>query len=443
MATILQQLFCLSLLLLVCPADCSSDDIIVYQFPLDTDEENYLTIQPEKPAMQATGFSLCLRAMFWTWNYRVLLVTGNMWLGLDSFYARRGFYNNGQNVFYFPWDNMNVSPSKWNTFCISYNQSSSIMNITINGQLAYTVHSSAEFEPNPIVLGSQQKTYRFFGQLTDFNFWNKPLTLSEMKEFSFGCNTNKLLQKVKPEFVLWSGANITFSGVSITKYSMKREFLCSLLANSSVPDSLLLFGGRLSYKDSIAACEELNGKIVLLGNTNENFLKREERSLKELCSNQFWVFTNNSKEQTSKQELIVEGYLTENHDQCFYYDVTREGHYQTGCNSFLCSVCQIAEDRLKFHVKSAFNQQFLESQNFLVNYNGNFVFTGLNRQTVIKLIGNSWSALYYNNIANYYLDSAFFIFGNLQGKTRFPIGLQTLTYNGQAFQMKVSNVSNN
>jgi hypothetical protein len=309
MAAILQLLFCLALLLGGCPVDCSSEEITIYQFPPDKVSNNTMTIQPKNTTLQTSGYAICLRAMFWTWGYRVLIDTKNILLGLYNYYPQFGFFKNGQNSFDFPWENAIVSPSIWNTFCISFNQSESTVQITINGKLVSTLYSSVGYLPNPITIGGRTAVdgRRFSGQITDLNFWNKPLPLTEIEIFSTGCDTVNFLEKLKPELVLWPEVNITFRGSSTSNYKLKRETFCSLLStNNSVWDSLMLFGNRLiTYEESINTCEELGGKLALQGNINENFLKREEKNLKNMCFNKFWMSANISEENKNRSDLII------------------------------------------------------------------------------------------------------------------------------------------
>ncbi len=122
MAAILQQICCLALFCFVCQTRCSSNRMKVYQFTPDYSAQNFVTIQHKTPILQTTGFSFCLRAIFWTWNYRVLVETGNVALGLHDANSNFGFFNNGQENFDFPWENVIFSPSIWNSFCVSLNQ---------------------------------------------------------------------------------------------------------------------------------------------------------------------------------------------------------------------------------------------------------------------------------------------------------------------------------
>ena len=154
------------------------------------------------------------------------------------------------------------------------------------------------------------------------------------------CNTTNFLEKIKPELVSWSKANIT-RGSSTSNYTMKREMFCSLLSiNNSVSDSLMLLGSRpFTYDESTSTCGELNGKLAMQGNINENFLKREEKSLKNMCSNKFWMSANVSRENQNNSDINMEGRFTENNDQCFYYDVSQAVYNVTSCKTSLCVVC--------------------------------------------------------------------------------------------------------
>ncbi len=212
--------------------------------------------------------------------------------------VQRGFFFNGQENYNFLWENV-IFSSIWNSFCVSLNLTNGLVQITINGQLVKESYCSLGYKPkisNITTIGGQKLNGRFYGQITDFNFWNKPLTLIEMEQFSSGCNLNNFLLKLKPEYVLWSEVNIVQKGGSTTFYSITRQMLCRLLSkNNSVSDFNMLFTFTANYEASIKHCDELNGKILLQGNIDEIFLKREEQNLKGSCRNRFWVFTNISE----------------------------------------------------------------------------------------------------------------------------------------------------
>ena len=442
MAAIFQCVFLLVFFLFAAHAVSNSDEIMVYQFPPDLLCDNFLTIQPTASStLNSKSFSFCLRAMFWTWNSRVLVDIGNDTLfGLYHYNLNLGFFTHGQQNVDFPWENDNLSSSIWNTFCVSFNQTDLTLHIMVNGQLASTHHNTTiEYKADPITIAGQLIESRFYGQITDFNFWNKPLKLIEMKEFSSGCNTVSFLERLKPEVVLWSEVNITMMGNSTANYSMKREMLCSLTSTKSAPHSLLLFGNQVSYQESIATCEELQGNIALKEHIEVNFLKREERSLNELCSNKFWVFTNFSEANKYNHKQILEGFFTKNIEKCLYYDVSQSDQSHTNCKDPLCFVCQIPEDRLKVQVKSFRKLSLWDTEYFLINYNGSVSFVGLSSVNfLINSSDNSWSVLYYCNNCTQYQNV-----GYLQGKTRFPVGLQSLFngQNGEKVEIKVTYVS--
>jgi hypothetical protein len=409
----------------------------VFQFNPDYNANNFLTIQPKTPTSQATGFSICLRAIFWTWNYRILVETGNIYLGLQDPKQNYGFCQTKRDYFQFPLENVNFSPTIWNSFCLSFNQTDFLLKITINGKLVKTLKSSIMYEPSKITIGGELLDGRFYGQITDFNFWNKPLALTAMEEFSSGCNISNFLIKHKPEYVFWSEVNITKKGGSTTKYYMNREMFCNLRPNNSLPDSLLLFGNSLPYEQSAKVCDELNGKIVLQGNEDQTFLDREESSLYQLCDSKFWVFTNISEENKNNYELISDGHSMKINYKCFYYDVYYQTYNLTVCKDTLCFVCQIPEHRLKYQFKSSKEKDFLETYYFLINNNGKLTFASQNGLNFVQYSNDQrWSVLYYNY-------PKYDNIGYLHGKTIFPIGLQTLTLynNEESFQVKVTDVS--
>ena len=430
----------LVLFLFVCQAKCITYQIKVYQFNLDYQIDNFLNIQAKKPLSLTTGFSLCLRAIFWTQNNRILVETGSMALGLHDPYSNFGFFKNGQENFDFPLENVIFSPAIWNSFCVSFNQTDLLLQITINGQLVKMANTPVAYQPNnTIIIGGQQIDDRFYGQITDFNFWNKPLTLTEIKQFSSGCNINTFLQKLKPEYVLWSEVNITMKGGSTSHYSITPEMLCSTLSkNNSVSDFSMLFGYQATYEASIETCNELNGKIMLQSINDENFLKREKLNLENLCHNQFWVFTNASEENINSQELISENRSTTTNKSCLYYDVSLNDTRHTGCNNPHCFVCQIPEVRLKYQVKTSWeNEHHFESDFLLVSCNGMVAFAGLKGLSFLAFSSeNTWSV-------NQYSNSQYKNIGFLHGKKQYPIGIQTfaLDSKNQYSQVKITNVS--
>ncbi len=369
--------------------------------------------------------------------------TGNIILGFHDSNSNFGFFKNGRENIDFPWENVNFSPTIWNSFCVSLNETNLLLQITINGQLVKESYCSVGYQPktsNITTIGSQGLSGRFYGQITDFNFWNKPLTLAEMEQFSSGCNLNTFLQKLKPEYVLWSEVNIIKKGGSTYYYLITPDILCSLLSkNNSVSDFNMLFGYQSTYEASVNTCDELNGKILLQGNIDESFLKREKWNLEYVCSNRFWVFTNISEENKNNHELISEGHSTVKNMKCLYYDVSLNVTKQTGCKEPVCFVCQIPEVRLKYQVKSSWeHEQYLENNFVLVSYNGEMAFASLNGLNfLVYSFEKSWLVRKYQG--PYYEDA-----GYLHGKTQFPIGLQTLTVNnnvGVSFQVKITDVS--
>ncbi len=424
--------------LFVSQAESISDEIKVYQFNPDLNADNFLAIEPKTPTSQSTGYSFCLRAIFWTWNYRILVETENTSLGLQDPKQNIGFFRTNIDYFQFPLENVVVSPTIWNSFCVSFNQTDFLVSITVNGQLVSTSNSSVGFKPNNITIGGNKIDGRFYGQITDFNFWNKPLALTEMEEFSSGCNTYNLLENLKPEFVLWSEVNITLKGNSTTNYSMTQEMLCSILSQNSASDSIFLFGYSVTYQESITTCEELNGKILHLGNEDKAFLKKEEASLNKLCYNRFWVYTNITEENKNNHELISDGHSMKLNEKCLYYDASYQIHHQMSCKEHACFCCQISEDRLKYQVKSSWDHiWYLESNYFLVNFNGQLAFASWNGQNFLFYSSESkWSAHLFNL-------SKYVHVGYMYGKTIFPIGLQNFALNNrwEYLQVKITDVS--
>jgi hypothetical protein len=114
-------------------SQCSAELVTAYKFSPENRENEFIVVQPEIPASPPTGFSICLRAMFWTWNERVLFHSSSVTMVIFNYTLNVGAFRIGQNYTYFYTKVMPISSSKWNSICVVYNDTNSFLTITING----------------------------------------------------------------------------------------------------------------------------------------------------------------------------------------------------------------------------------------------------------------------------------------------------------------------
>ncbi len=425
--------------------NCFSDEITVFKFSPENRENNFISIQPKTPTSDTTGFSVCLRAMFWTWNPSILFQSET--IALVSFNDYSGLlYENGNYNKWFPWTNKTrVSPSHWNAICVVYNLLSSQLNITLNGALLGndTIPNfiSVLNLTDPLTIGGQDYYDRFSGQISDFNFWNRPLPLDLVDRFMFDCNYD-LAEQQRPEIVNWYDVSSLTSISNTTKnFSMPREYLCDIESSST----LIVLNDKKYYKDSVSFCQRLNSKFLNenLTDREKMFLKRENKISDLKCLNQIWVENENEQNESKETQNASYGVLDHNKDMCKVLNISDNNVYNTSCYDSNCFVCKVPEERLHFKLQSnRRNDYYAEKEFLLVNDEGKVVFIGDEGQTVIK---GRYPWIIYNSklMQNFKLEEI------LTGSSTFiiPIGIQNYTFKeinaneSIQVQLKLSNVS--
>ena len=410
-----------------------ANEVLVYKFHNERLGDNFIKIQPKTPTTAATGFSICLNAMFSTLNDRYLFESDTMILNIDDYKYKYGYYYDFKVWYTFLLDKMSISPTSWNSFCVLYNQSDLALNVTINGKVARSLKNhtfNIENLSSPITIGGITPNNRFAGQVTNLNFWNRPLSLSEMEEYYSSVNNSSFAEKLIPELVMWSEVNIIEIGNGTSNYSIENEFL------QKCQDLPVLFVEQLPYDKSFKTCESFNGALLEEGNANECFLKKEKTNLKDGCSNKFWIFSNKSiiiSNETGKDE--------KNKLLCLLFDANKRK--EANCNEKNCFVCKIPQSKMKFEMKSLSTEKSrIENSYFLVNKDGKNLFSGIYGKTIIKstIPSKTFWTVFDSKPGN------ITEVGKLNGSTTYPIGLQTLVLSQESneslpIQIKLSNVS--
>jgi hypothetical protein len=442
---------------------CLNNEVVVYKFQNERLENNFITIQPKSPTTKSTGYTICLHAMFTTWNAKVLFESNYMLMYIDNYVYKRGVYANMQRWDYFSWFHLTVSSTTWNSFCIVYDESALVLNVTIDGNVVQSLRNYTSNLNNltqPITIGGESPMNRFAGQVTNFNFWNRPLSLSELEQYS-SPNSFSFVEQSMPQIVMWTELNITEIGNNTSNYTIEKEKL------NQCQDLPVLFVDKKSYEESLKICTSFNGDLLQQGKMNECFLRKEKLVLKENCTNMFWIFNNQSKIKSANEtgrddsveklkfgsNAIEDGCLVFNSSKnkdinvnCLVFNSSKNKDRNVNCTMKNCFACLIQQPRMKYEFKNVlFKKPLIDKNYFLVNENG-VLFTGINGKSIIKQSTFSkmgWSVF---NLKNGNLTEC----AKLNFNGTFPIGLQSLTLPLEidhlsnasiSLQIKLTNVS--
>jgi hypothetical protein len=429
----------------------------------DETNGNNIAIQPKMLVSSYTGFSICMRVLFKSWNENWLVYSNHTKVRLSNIKIGQGFFRHLKHFIFFNWTQvMPVSVNNWNSMCFAYNVIKCSIMITINGFNVSTTNVQqmecvlGNLSNHEIRLGDQD----FSGQITDFNLWNRPLTSGEMKEFCTSC-TNDFVRNSKPELIYWPDANITSWGNSTEKWTIEEgfEILCKedkLLSR----DRYIILPNNYNYESARKKCNSLNGELILPEEENLDQIQLKIRYLKFNNSTfrKMWVPIIKVNEmdsmwvhETSNGTLLnvtlpglYHGY-SGNEFKCIYFDLQSRQYHSTDCyqpDFPYFAVCQISPDRLIFKVVSKSNVQwFLDDEYFLTNRidrMNQLAMFGIQGKTMILMQERQW-VIYDQMVKN---DS---LVGILNGTPMYPNGLQTISYTERnnvdaSIQLKLSNV---
>jgi len=441
---------------------CSINEKMVITFFPSSDPvmTNIVKIQPKPSSSVTTGYTFCMRTKFVSWNDHYLLVSNHTRIQLRDYKIGNGSFVRGPYSYIFNWKQaMPVSVNNWNSMCFTYDTMKCSVMITINGFDIFSETKNQNQECHignisnyDITLGDKS----FAGQITDFNFWNRPLTPEEMKAFCTSC-TNDFVLNSKPELIYWPDANITFWGNSTEKQTIEEGFyiLCKedkLLST----DRFLFMPNKHNYESARKKCNCFNGELILPKeeDVDQIELKVKEFKLKLLCGkiwvpiikvntmDSIWVHetSNGTLLNISLPGLDQEDFSNE--FKCIYYDLQSKQYQSTDCyqpDFPYCAICRISLNRLIFKVLSKSNVEwFLDDEYFLTNRMNQLAMFGIQGRTMILRQGRQW--LIYNQMVKN--DS---LVGILNGTTMYPNGLQTISYTERnnvnaSIQLKLSNV---
>ena len=189
-----------------------------YRFSPLYAENNYIILEPKVPITSSTGYSICLRVCIWRWENTVVFDSPAVKLVMYAFDSIELCFSmkKDRKELCFTW--INIS-SEWNALCFTHNFSDFLLNVTLNGEWM----DSKKIQLNSNFIEGLTKPFSiglvslFWGQITDFNVWNRPLANKELNQYSFGCQDKFSMQ---PEILDWSNTNITNPGVNATHFKI-------------------------------------------------------------------------------------------------------------------------------------------------------------------------------------------------------------------------------
>jgi len=327
-------------------------NIKVFEFNPNFPDNNYITIQPKLLLKNSTGFSLCLRAIIWKWDYKEIFQSKNLDIIVRNFEQPYGYLYLESNFYPFVWKNTTqVSSMTWNSVCMLVHESN-YLNIIINGDYVanHTIHKSLQFLNNftdTIYLGESSESKSFSGQLTDLNLWSRPISSDEVKQYSLGCD-HDLLSRSEPDYVFWPEANITYQGNRTKSSNLPFQDICQKY--NRIDLSVIQYPDYDSFEFANNSCKLLNGNIPTPKSKNhfEEMLSFiGDLQINSKCNGTYWIpingsfdvdlkwlnesFSSDALNLANRMYIMESGNRSPNKDICLYADAKSKTLNSTLC----------------------------------------------------------------------------------------------------------------
>jgi hypothetical protein len=292
-----------------------------------------------------------------------------------------------------------------------------------------------------LTIGGTKRSNRFSGQISDFNFWNIPLSPEEVEKFTFGFEED-FFENSYPKIVRWSNVNVTSVGGNNKTIFIPQELLWS----SSSSNSLILYPMRKDFEQSSNICSSLNGELLSENMTNSEilFVKRELINASLVCKSQIWVDkgTDNDTSNNNDNNLfdVKQSLISKD---CTYFDNALNKPKNDSCFETKCFACKLPNNRTIFKVQNAWKEKIINDNDYLlVNNEEKIIFAGITGQTFISGSDN-WSILSYWPGQKSEMKKL----AKIDGMAQLPIGIKSfiplegLQNEARSFQLKLTNVS--
>jgi hypothetical protein len=436
----------------------AEDGTTVYKFDAIISDDNLLTIQPRKNPAQSTGYSICLRAMFWK-NDEILLFQSTN-ISLIVFNGKFVCISINSTKHCFDWIRNPAVSMKWKSICVVHNLMDFTVNTSINGKLVNSMKiivstNFTENLSNPIEMGGGKMLLKY---ITDFNIWKRPLSMQEVEEYSIGFNLNTLDGVNGPEILRWSDVNVTYQGYYCKMFIISRALLATQIQISSEeflinPFFILNHPKEKTYDKSVHFCTQIRGTLFLPTHSNLKFV-RSHYYWDDLNSDFFWVPIVKSTDGNSTwvydsevEDLSAENIPTLNvkgtsEQNCLAFNVSSEEYIPQECSTTQHLLCKTPEEGIIFSAFQNSSVDFeIELNYILINDEGFLFFAGVTGKNTIFYNDTMW--IIYDEKSRttigFYTDKIL----------ESPAGLHSVTIldkgkNGDIqIQMKLSNVSMN
>ena len=229
----------------------------VYKFyPLDSGN-NFVILEPKIPVTNSSGYSICLRVLIWKWDTTIVFDSPALTLVMFLYDSMKFclFKNKISQLFCFT---MSSNQAEWNAICFTHNFTDFLLNVSLNGKQMNSKKIQLDRAflnelTKPLSIGLNTS---FWGQISDFNIWNRPLSYEEVQQYSFGCHEGLSSQ---PEILDWSNASIISSGINSQSFKLNRQFLS---CQEDITHFTLFENGMpLNYFKSLEFCNLLKGDL--------------------------------------------------------------------------------------------------------------------------------------------------------------------------------------
>jgi len=272
------------------------------------DSDSFLTVPTLRTELDSMSF--CFRFNIEQWSYGIhYLKSSNIYLYISSYNHGTGIFSvvtdeSASNV-NFVWKGvLSMSPTTWNSLCLSYDASNKWMIVGINGVALFNSELSmpnipGKFNMSFIEIG---KTNNFRGYFTDFNIWSKPLSLEDIAKYS-SQDLSKITLYPKPDVLGWSDANITLRNNCTRLVEQSSETIS--LRNALVKKKeYFLFANEKSFEKTTEQCGQINGQIFYPKTKDQLklILNLYKDKLTKHCSNKIWGPFKKSSANSTKWE---------------------------------------------------------------------------------------------------------------------------------------------
>lgn len=214
----------IGLIAVVVPLVLCSDYLMGMRFDKSVNFTTFPKIYPNKIADLSLGLSICLRAKFQFWNERWMFYSDYVSLILYDYQKRLVSLKTGVTLLYFkwPWDRI-ASFDNWYSFCIVIDKSIDKSSITVNGVMLVPLNNlNIENNVRSDKLFDNIFVGMYDGWMTNFNAWNRPISLDEINMFMSGCSNKTAL----PDVINWSKLNVS-DDQNVNEFKVDKREICN------------------------------------------------------------------------------------------------------------------------------------------------------------------------------------------------------------------------